>query len=137
MNKNDDKQLWDLLSKAGNTSPSPMFTQNILQTIQDQNIQMDIPAKSRFSLFSSKTILRAAACAVALFTAVICFSQYKGVSGDYNDSFASSNYSEELTSVETAVLILQREDSDPLIEAATSCKDDLSEEEMLYLLANI
>lgn len=137
MNKNDDKQLWDLLSKAGNTSPSPMFTQNILRTIQEQNIQMDIPAKPRLSLFSSKTILRAAACAVALFTAVICFSQYKGVSGDYSDSYASSNYSEELTSVETAVLVLQRDDSDPLIEAATSCKDDLSEEEMIYLLANI
>lgn len=137
MNKNDDKQLWDLLSKAGNTSPSPMFTQNILRTIQEQNIQMDIPTKPSLSLFSSKTILRAAACAVALFTAVICFSQYKGVLSDYGDSYASSNYSEELTSVETAVLVLQREDSDPLIEAATSCKDDLSEEEMIYLLANI
>lgn len=137
MNKNDDKQLWDLLSKAGNTSPSPMFTQNILSTIQDQNIQMDIPAPPRFSLFASKTILRAAACAVVLFTAVICFSQYKGVSDANSDSYASSNYSENLTSVETAVLVLQRDDSDPLMEAAMSCKDDLSEEEMVYLLANI
>lgn len=141
MNKNDDKQLWDLLGKAGNTSPNPMFTQNVLRAIRQEEARQEEKSpwwKTCLDLFTRSTPRKLATGMTAIAALFLCY----GILPSSVESPAS--YSQELAAVEATVQALQGDTGDTsgdsnstLVEMASCYTDDMSDDEMAYLLANL
>lgn len=142
MNKNDDNQLWDLLSKAGNTSPSPMFTQNVLRAIRQEEAYQDEKHpwwKTFLDLFIGSTPRKLATGMTAIAALFLCYGILSSTSVEN-----AASYSLELAAVEATVQALQTESGDTsgdsnstLMEMASCYTDDMSDDEMAYLLANL
>ena len=144
MNQNDDKALWDLLGKTRYTSPSPMFTQNVLRAIRiEEAKQAERPSlwKNGLAFLTGSMPRRFATSMAVVVAAFLCYSAFDSASVSGINSLVthnSQNYSQELASVEVTAQALQGEAGDnTLIEMASCYTDDLSDDEMSYLLANL
>ena len=76
MNRDDDKELWDLLGRAAKPSVSPFFARNVVREIRKPN---------RWTMFSgwlnARRIIPAAGVAVALIAALLLRTQTAVVPG--------------------------------------------------------